>query len=105
MKDYQAHLETLRVQAAEAALISDLATVPHKRELFAKLAAHFNMLAAEVERAMAAARLSAAGTNATGARKNRIITTVSEKMTIGKTSNCLFLVMIETELLNNSQLR
>ena len=33
MKDYQAHLETLRRQAAEAALISDLATVPHKREL------------------------------------------------------------------------
>jgi hypothetical protein len=46
MKDYQAHLETLRRQAAEAALISDLATVPHKRELFAKLAAHFNKLAA-----------------------------------------------------------
>ena len=51
MKDYQTHLETLRMQAAEAALISDLATVPQKRELFAKLAAHFNMLAAEVERA------------------------------------------------------
>ena len=49
------------MQAAEAALISDLATVPHKRELFAKLAAHFNMLAAEVERAMAAARLSDGG--------------------------------------------
>ena len=66
MKDYQANLETLRRQAAEAALISDLATVPHKRELFAKLAAHFNKLAAEVDRnklaaevdrAMAAARV------------------------------------------------
>ena len=71
MKDYQAHLETFRMQAAEAALISDLATAPHKRELFGKLAVHFNMLAAEVERAMDAARLSAAGTNATSARKNR----------------------------------
>ena len=57
MKDYQARLETLRRQGAEAALISDLATVPHKRELFAKLAAHFNKLAAEVDRAMAAARV------------------------------------------------
>ena len=71
MKDYQAHLETLRVQAAEAALISDLAIVPHKRQLFAKLAAHFNMLAAKVGRAMAAARLSEAGINAASARKNR----------------------------------
>ena len=54
MKDYQANLETLSRQAAEAALIR---TVPHKRELFAKLAAHFNKLAAEVDRAMAAARV------------------------------------------------
>ena len=58
MKDYQAHLESLRQQAAEAALISDLTTVPQKREMFAKLAAHFNMLADEVEKAMAAAQLS-----------------------------------------------
>jgi hypothetical protein len=52
MKDHQAHLESLRQQAAEAALISDLTTVPQKRALFAKLAAHFNMLADEVERAL-----------------------------------------------------
>lgn len=55
MKDYQAHLETLRVQAAEAALVSQLPTVPQKREFFAKLAAHLNTSAAEVERAMVAA--------------------------------------------------
>jgi primosomal protein N'' len=55
MKDYRAHLETLRQQAAESALISALTTVPHKRELFAKHAEHLNALADEVERAMAAA--------------------------------------------------
>jgi hypothetical protein len=32
MKDYQTHLEALRNEAAEAALISQLATVPQKRE-------------------------------------------------------------------------
>ena len=73
MKDYQAHLETLRMQAAEAALISDLATVPHKRELFAKLAAHFNTLAVEVERAMAAARLSAVGTRCHECEKEQVV--------------------------------
>jgi len=55
MKNYQSHLETLRKQAAESALISALTTVPQKRELFAKLAAHLNTLADEVERGMAAA--------------------------------------------------
>ena len=54
MKDYQSHLETLRKQAAESALISALTTVPQKRELFAKHAEHLNALAAEVERAMVA---------------------------------------------------
>ena len=52
MKDYRSHLETLRKQAAESALISALTTVPQKRELFAKHAEHLNALAAEVERAM-----------------------------------------------------
>ena len=47
MKDYWSHLETLRKQAAESALISALTTVPQKRDLFAKLAEHLNMLAAE----------------------------------------------------------
>ena len=54
MKDYRTHLETLRQQAAESALISALTTVPQKRELFAKHAEHLNTLATEVERAMTA---------------------------------------------------
>jgi len=59
MKDYRTHLETLRQQAAESALISALTTVPQKRELFAKHAEHLNALATEVERAMTAADTSA----------------------------------------------
>jgi hypothetical protein len=55
MNNYRSHLETLRKQAAESALISALTTVPQKRELFAEHAEHLNVLAAEVERAMAAA--------------------------------------------------
>ena len=55
MKDYRTHLEALRKEAAGCALICDLTTVPQKRELFANLAVHLNTLAAEVERAMAAA--------------------------------------------------
>jgi hypothetical protein len=54
IKDYPAHLETLRRQASEAALISALATEPRKREIFASLAEHLNTLAAEVERSLAA---------------------------------------------------
>ncbi|QHP71266.1 hypothetical protein EI171_30650 [Bradyrhizobium sp. LCT2] len=38
MKDMQAQLEKLQRDAAECALIRDLATDPKKRELFAKLA-------------------------------------------------------------------
>lgn len=53
MKDMQASLEKLRADSAEAALIRDLATDSHKRELFTKLAAHLATLAAEVERAIA----------------------------------------------------
>jgi hypothetical protein len=52
MKDMQVHLEKLRMQAAECETIRDLATDKTKRELFAKLAQHFEVLAAEVERAM-----------------------------------------------------
>jgi hypothetical protein len=55
MKDMQAQLEKLRTDAAECALIRDLATEPKKRELFTKLAAHLSVLADEVERAIAAA--------------------------------------------------
>ena len=53
MKEMRASLEKLRTDAAEAALIRDLATDRRKRELFTKLAEHFATLAAEVERAIA----------------------------------------------------
>jgi DNA-binding TFAR19-related protein (PDSD5 family) len=52
MKDYQASLEKLRTDAAEAALIRDLATDPAKRELFDRLALHLTSLADQVELAM-----------------------------------------------------
>jgi hypothetical protein len=52
MKDKQAHLEKLRVQIAECEMIRDLATEPKKRELFARLAERFKVLAGEIERAM-----------------------------------------------------
>ena len=53
MKDMQASLEKLRADAAEAALIRDLATDGHKREVFTRLADHLAMLALEIERAIA----------------------------------------------------
>jgi hypothetical protein len=53
MKDMLAQLEKLRTDAAECALIRDLATDPKKRELFARLADHLTVLASEVERAVA----------------------------------------------------
>ena len=52
MKDYQASIEKLRRDAAEAALIRDLATNGTKREMFGRLHEHLNRLADEVERAM-----------------------------------------------------
>ncbi|MBR0801445.1 hypothetical protein JQ615_39490 [Bradyrhizobium jicamae] len=52
MKDMEAHLEKLRVEAEECELISRLATDPTKKALFAKLAAHQRALADEVERTM-----------------------------------------------------
>ena len=52
MKDYQAHLEKLRQDAAECALARDLATDKAKREMFDRLARHLDQLADEVERAM-----------------------------------------------------
>ena len=52
MKDYQAHLEKLRNDAAECALVRDLATYKAKREMFDRLARHLGRLADEVERAM-----------------------------------------------------
>jgi hypothetical protein len=52
MRDYQASLEKLRNEAAEAAMIRDLATDPAKRETFGRVHEHLNRLADEVERAM-----------------------------------------------------
>jgi hypothetical protein len=49
--DYSSHLDKLRKDAAEAALVRDLATNHAKRELFDKLAHHLSRLAEEVERA------------------------------------------------------
>ena len=54
MKDYQAHLEKLRKDAAECALIRDLATDHAKREMFDRLSRHLDQLADEVERAVKA---------------------------------------------------
>ena len=54
MRDYQASLEKLRNDAAEAAMIRDLATDPVKRETFGRLHEHLNRLADEVGRAMSA---------------------------------------------------
>jgi hypothetical protein len=53
MKDYQAHHEKLQKDAAECALVPDLAT-DAKREMFDRLSRHLNQLADEVERAMSA---------------------------------------------------
>ncbi len=52
MRDIQAQLKKLRIDAAECTLIRDLATEPKKRELFARLADHLAVLASEVERAI-----------------------------------------------------
>lgn len=54
MNDMEAQLERLRTDAEDCALISKLATNPHKRELFARLADHLAVLADEVERAIGA---------------------------------------------------
>jgi hypothetical protein len=53
MKDMEAHLEKLRRDAAQCAIIRDLATDPKKRDLFTKLAEHMSVLASDVERAIA----------------------------------------------------
>lgn len=52
MQDYLIHLEKLRKDAAECALVRDLATDPAKRELFGRLASHLTLLADQVETAM-----------------------------------------------------
>jgi hypothetical protein len=50
MKDMEQHLLKLRADAEECSNISKLATVPRKRDLFARLAQHLDVLAAEVAR-------------------------------------------------------
>jgi hypothetical protein len=52
LKDYQASIEKLRKDAAEAALIRDLATDKTKRDTFNRLHEHLNRLADELDRAM-----------------------------------------------------
>lgn len=53
MRDMQAQLDKLLEQAAECTHIASQATDTAKRELFARLAQHFSVLAAEVEKAIA----------------------------------------------------
>jgi hypothetical protein len=52
MKDYLASIEKRRKDAAECALVRDLATDHAKREMFDRLSRHLDQLADEVERAM-----------------------------------------------------
>jgi hypothetical protein len=52
MRDMQAQLEKLRVEQANCEMIAGLATNEAKRELFTKLADHYKILAAQVERAI-----------------------------------------------------
>jgi hypothetical protein len=52
VKDYLASIEKLRKEAAEAALIRDLATDQTKRDMYDKLHKHFSRLADEVEQAL-----------------------------------------------------
>jgi hypothetical protein len=52
VQDYKAAIAKLRSDAAEAALIRDLATEQTKRDMFDKLQKHLTRLADEVEQAM-----------------------------------------------------
>jgi hypothetical protein len=58
VKDYQASLEKLRREAAEASLIRDLATDQTKQQLFNRLHEHLKRLADEVEAAMKSSDVS-----------------------------------------------
>jgi hypothetical protein len=49
MKDMKEHLERLRDQAAECAILSAEAVTREKRELFARMNAHLTALADHVE--------------------------------------------------------
>ena len=52
MRDYEAHVEKLRRDAAECALVRDLATDKAKRAIFDRLTTQLNSLADEVEQEM-----------------------------------------------------
>jgi hypothetical protein len=58
MHDYLASLAELRKNAAEAALIRDLATDKTKRDFFDRLHRHLNRLADEVDQAMHMSRMA-----------------------------------------------
>jgi hypothetical protein len=53
MKDMQTHLEMLRKEAAECLVLSNLATDPEKRQVFARLAEHITGLASAVQNEVA----------------------------------------------------
>lgn len=63
MKDYQASIEKLRKDAAEAVRIRDIATDKTKREMYDRLHEHLNRLADEVENAMKSGKLADAQRN------------------------------------------
>jgi hypothetical protein len=54
MKNMQESLDKLRADAAKFSMMSVLATDAQRREYFARLADHLNVLALEVARAIAA---------------------------------------------------
>jgi hypothetical protein len=57
MKDMHAQLAKLQAEASECALIAGSATDPGKRDLFMRLAQHYEVLASEVKRAIAEATM------------------------------------------------
>ncbi|MBR1124528.1 hypothetical protein JQ628_23590 [Bradyrhizobium lablabi] len=59
MKDYQAQIEKLRKDAAECAMIRELATDKAKRDMFDRLASHLTVLADQVEMVMLERKSSA----------------------------------------------
>jgi hypothetical protein len=58
MKDLMETLQKLRNDAEDCDLISELAADPAKREVFAKLASHLRLAAADIERVIAAKRIA-----------------------------------------------
>ena len=53
MKDMQAHLETLRENIAQCERLRQGSKSKIKRDIFGRLAAHYKVLAGELERAIA----------------------------------------------------